>query len=385
MGMRFLASGTRALRPAVLTAACFAFLISLALWEFRAIAAFKSMALPAAGLGAGLLTIFLAGLILKQKQIITHKGFLLFVFLLISVEMGIHIPRPHVHRFDSFPRVPYIDFIKKVPERIRSYGVYWTFYPNTATGYQIDDLGIVHGILPKRFVRFVNQFLIRDFFKQDTNRSALWVVPLPFSGSKPYLDMLNVAFTIAPKNLGAFFPAARSPNFPETISLPAVDIFVNRQAFARCFIAHRVIFETQEENVFKLILKNKNQLKTTAIIHHQTRPDIKHQLESVPAADGSAASIVRYTPNEVIVKADMQHPGFLILSDSYHPDWKAWVDGKPSQIFITHYLIRSVFLDTGLHTVRFRFVPWSFYGGIAVSLLSGLILAVMLRRRPKPS
>ena len=76
----------------------------------------------------------------------------------------------------------------------------------------------------------------------------------------------------------------------------------------------------------------------------------------------------------------MKNPGFLVLSDTYHPDWKAYVDGKKEEIFITDHLIRSVFLKKGVHTVKFKFQPVSFYIGSIISLLSALIFLFLIRK-----
>ncbi len=78
----------------------------------------------------------------------------------------------------------------------------------------------------------------------------------------------------------------------------------------------------------------------------------------------------------------MNHPGLIVLTQAYHPDWKVIVDGQKKEIFQTNYLFRSIFVPEGQHTIKFIFAPFSFYAGMGVSLLS-LIFIVFLFVYPR--
>lgn len=85
--------------------------------------------------------------------------------------------------------------------------------------------------------------------------------------------------------------------------------------------------------------------------------------------------MVKYTPNEVIIKASLRQKGRLFLSDTYYPGWKALVDGKEAKIS-KEKLFRSVKLNPGTHTVKFIYSPGSFKLGGFISLLTiaGLLI-----------
>lgn len=80
--------------------------------------------------------------------------------------------------------------------------------------------------------------------------------------------------------------------------------------------------------------------------------------------------ILSYEPNKIICEASLQSPGFLILSENWHPDWKAYVDGKASKIFIADYILRAIWLDKGDHEVRFVCDSKYFRLGAWISFLS---------------
>lgn len=77
--------------------------------------------------------------------------------------------------------------------------------------------------------------------------------------------------------------------------------------------------------------------------------------------------IVKLSSTQIEVETTSSSPTFLVLSDIYYPGWKARVDGKPSHIFKTNYILRGVQLPPGKHVVQFEFKPLSFHIGLGVS------------------
>jgi hypothetical protein len=98
----------------------------------------------------------------------------------------------------------------------------------------------------------------------------------------------------------------------------------------------------------------------------------------------SEARITLYEPESVVVSVVASAPGYLVLTDSFYPGWKAFVGGREAPISRANYLFRAVRLDPGTHEVRFAYEPVSLRHGIFVSVATALlILAVILHNRPK--
>ena len=83
-----------------------------------------------------------------------------------------------------------------------------------------------------------------------------------------------------------------------------------------------------------------------------------------------------YEPERVVVEANVREGGYLVLSDTNYPGWKAWVDGEPVSILNANLLMRAVPLGTGQHLVEFRFEPESLRWGAAGSLASLILLVI---------
>jgi uncharacterized membrane protein YfhO len=96
--------------------------------------------------------------------------------------------------------------------------------------------------------------------------------------------------------------------------------------------------------------------------------------------------IVSYEPERVIIEADLASEGYLILTDTYYPGWRARVDGKESPIMRANLLFRAISLPAGQHEVEFSYEPASSKIGAAVSLATLLAIVVglgwwLIRRR----
>ncbi len=85
-------------------------------------------------------------------------------------------------------------------------------------------------------------------------------------------------------------------------------------------------------------------------------------------ATGSAA-IVAVTPNRVTVKTAAADEAMLFLSDAYYPGWIAAIDGKKTRVFRADYAFRAVPVPKGIHTVEFRYEPFSWKAGLAGSTI----------------
>ncbi len=85
--------------------------------------------------------------------------------------------------------------------------------------------------------------------------------------------------------------------------------------------------------------------------------------ETDPKADTRSISIRSYRNTEVIIEAESQKGGFVVLNDSWDDWWYVEVDGKPARIERANVAFRAVAVPAGKHVVRFVFRP--FRGALA--------------------
>lgn len=74
--------------------------------------------------------------------------------------------------------------------------------------------------------------------------------------------------------------------------------------------------------------------------------------------------------------ADTKEDKFLILSNTYNPNWSATIDQKFSPIFKTDYSLRSIYVSNGRRQINFSFHFYLF--NIGLVLTSVCLLEVIL-------
>lgn len=104
-----------------------------------------------------------------------------------------------------------------------------------------------------------------------------------------------------------------------------------------------------------------------------------------PPASGAAprgASISRYSANEVHVHCEAGDPGYLVLTDPWHPSWTCTINGTPAEVRRADYAFRAVALPAEACDVVFRFSPASYPRGewLTAAALGVVVLVLLLDR-----
>ena len=106
------------------------------------------------------------------------------------------------------------------------------------------------------------------------------------------------------------------------------------------------------------------------------------------ALEGEAPIVPRfvaYGSEQIEIELDEHPGGLLVLSDTYYPGWRAYVDGRESGILRANHVFRAIEVPPAARHVTFRFQSPSFRLGALVSAigaLAWLVWLAWLARRP---
>ena len=73
--------------------------------------------------------------------------------------------------------------------------------------------------------------------------------------------------------------------------------------------------------------------------------------------------------NRLALQVGVAEDSLLVLSDTYYPGWKAFVDGEKTKIYRADYTFRAISLNAGAHRVEFVYDPISFKLGVGATIL----------------
>ncbi len=88
--------------------------------------------------------------------------------------------------------------------------------------------------------------------------------------------------------------------------------------------------------------------------------------------------VVKYEPEEVVVRAHLEGESLLILADAYYPGWQATMNGERRPVQQVDGLFRGIMAPAGDHEIVFTFESRSFLAGRAISLGALLLLVLFV-------
>jgi hypothetical protein len=97
-------------------------------------------------------------------------------------------------------------------------------------------------------------------------------------------------------------------------------------------------------------------------------------------ASRGEAEIISESNNRLALRVGAPEDSLLVLSDTYYPGWKAFVDGKKTKIYRADYTFRAIPFSAGAHRVEFVYDPLSFKLGALFTMLGIIGCAVIYLR-----
>jgi len=92
---------------------------------------------------------------------------------------------------------------------------------------------------------------------------------------------------------------------------------------------------------------------------------------------GSGAKVTLHEPNRIAIETTADKPSVLVVSEIFYPGWEATVDGRPTPLRLTDYLLRGVYVEAGAHRVEMRYRPPALRYGALISLSTLLLLSAL--------
>lgn len=87
--------------------------------------------------------------------------------------------------------------------------------------------------------------------------------------------------------------------------------------------------------------------------------------------------------NSITAKVSADDSTFINYSQNYYPGWKAYVDGKETELYMVNGLIQGIKVPGGKHTVTFRFIPMSIIFGATISIVTILLALLLIVKEKK--
>lgn len=115
--------------------------------------------------------------------------------------------------------------------------------------------------------------------------------------------------------------------------------------------------------------------RRTALL--EVKPEELPALPGGSAASNGQARIISYEPNLLLIGTDAPAQTVLVVSELFYPGWAATIDGHAAQINLADYLLRSVTVPAGRHTIEMRYRAPAARNGAVISGFTLVCLGVL--------
>ena len=151
-------------------------------------------------------------------------------------------------------------------------------------------------------------------------------------------------------------------------------VYRNTRALPRVFLVDRQRTVDSEDAALAAITGDIDTRRVA--VTENALPGIPQE-SAAASTDAGSARLTAYGREGAVAEVDAERRSLLVLTDVHFPGWKAWVDGRETEIERVDYLLRGVPVPAGAHRVELRYEPASWRAGWIVSALSLLAVAAL--------
>jgi hypothetical protein len=155
-----------------------------------------------------------------------------------------------------------------------------------------------------------------------------------------------------------------------------IKLYRNRNPLPRAWLVrdHRVL---DEKSTLAILSGKEFNPRKEVLLEEEPQWVTPNSELRTPNSFGELPQFISESNNRLQLLVEAKEDNLLVLSDTYFPGWKAYVDGKPVKIFRANYNFRAVSIPPGKHEVKFVYHPMSVKLGVVVTSL-GIIGILVL-------
>lgn len=209
--------------------------------------------------------------------------------------------------------------------------------PNFSAIYRLQS---VDGYDPLYLLRYGELIAASERRKADINPPfGFNRIITPHNYDSKIIDLLGVKYVLS---LSVLDSLKLTKVFQEGETI----IYENKNVMPRAFFVKDIKLVKEKEEAIKMLFDPSINLLQTGIVENDNEGLYLNW--SV-----GSANIIKYSANKIIINTENKDAGFLILTDTFYPTWKATIDNRSAKIYPTDYNFRGVVVPSGKHRVEF--------------------------------
>ncbi len=132
-------------------------------------------------------------------------------------------------------------------------------------------------------------------------------------------------------------------------------IYENKTVLPRAFFTRKIRFFKDKDKLLKeMSMASLETLRDTVYLDEK---DNKEVLNNNLEFNDASVEVVEYSPDQIRLSVSIDGIGILVISNSYNPFWKVYVDGKEKKLFPADHTFWGVVVEKGEKEIIFRYEP----------------------------
>ena len=215
----------------------------------------------------------------------------------------------------------------------------------------VSDLGMIYGIETlnghEAFLTLRQQFISEFNSQFATQKITLDQKKDLFQSKIPLLSMMNVKYVVSSLPLDAPFVK----RFESDIVGTRIPLYMYENPNA----LPRIYFATSSAYIPEDLLDSELRNKIDEIRDFGEKTLI--ECDDCAAAVGSSGKVAlkSYKADDIQLGSENKGDQWLVLSNSYLPGWRAFIDGKETKIYRANYLFQAIKVPAGKREIVFKY------------------------------
>jgi hypothetical protein len=159
-------------------------------------------------------------------------------------------------------------------------------------------------------------------------------------------------------------------------------VYKQPDAFPRAWAVHKLIRVTNDNQVNWYMMERLDDLHSEAVMFDPV-PALPACAAPSGLSAGESVDLQEDRGSRVSLSVRLSCPAMIVVSDTYFPGWRAYVDAAPAEIYSVNGAMRGILAPAGVHSVTMRYRPVVVYEGAALTFL-GILGAALLARSTSP-
>lgn len=276
------------------------------------------------------------------SYLLINKKFKKYLLLLLMVLVVIELFR-FSWKFNTFSKKEYLypetSSIKFLEKNIGNFRIATTDSRVLAPNFSImHGLSSVEGYDPLYIERYAE--LIAAINRNEPNIKP----PFGFNRiirienfSSNLVDLMGVKYVLSLSDMNV-------AGYEKVFEEGQTKIYENDEVLPRTFFVKELKFAQNKNDVIKMMFDPDFIPIDQAVVEEKVNEDFSK----------GKANVAKYSNEEIIIETENKGIGFLVLTDTFYPSWRARINGRAVKIYKTDFNFRGVIVPPGKNEVVFK-------------------------------